>query len=410
MKELLSIFVLLSFFVSCDINQSNYTWKNGGSESIFNRKFGTNGYDYGWSASDSPFDNGIIIVGTQQPNIGGDRDLWAIKTDNRGVLKWEKTFGGNLNEEGFDVISTSDGGFLFVGYSWSYGNEQQIYAVKTDFHGNLEWEKNYGGGMWDVGNSIIELSGGNFAILGYSNSPGISSGNTDFYLIKINKYGEMIWSKSYGNPSSPNHEWGYDLIELYDKSILMVGARDRYSGGGKNILMIRVDVEGNILWEKEILSEDETDEVAYSITSNGLGSFFISSGVNEKQNLNKYFPRIFKIDSFGNILWERDYLSNSKQFHQFKINNSHDGNVLLVGSSVTKSSFDEITDIFVMKLDNSGNIIWTYPYGTSDNDDWGWFIFEKPDKSIIVVGSTKSFNASLFDTYLFGIEPDGNGF
>ena len=74
--------------------------------------FGTMGYDYGWGGAYSSFDEGIIITGTQEPIIGGKKNLWAIKTNNIGLVEWDKAFGGNENEEGYDVISTSDGGFL----------------------------------------------------------------------------------------------------------------------------------------------------------------------------------------------------------------------------------------------------------------------------------------------------------
>ena len=67
--------------------------------------------------------------------------MWAIKTNEIGMVLWDKKFGGNDNEEGYDVISTADGGYLFIGYTWSYGNEQQVYAIKTDFYGNVIWEK-----------------------------------------------------------------------------------------------------------------------------------------------------------------------------------------------------------------------------------------------------------------------------
>ena len=139
------------------------------------------------------------MVGRRSPNINGQSDMWAIKTDERGLLEWDKSFGGSSNDDGYDVIATSDGGFLFVGHTWSFGNEQQIYAVKTDFHGNTQWERTYGGSMWEVGEAVIEVKGGGFIIAGYSNSPGISSGNTDMYLIKIDTLGDLLWQRAYGN-------------------------------------------------------------------------------------------------------------------------------------------------------------------------------------------------------------------
>ena len=367
MIRFFSIFLL---FVSCDDIGKNYSW-NENSLIGFSRKFGTDGYDYGWNIAYSPFDKGTIIVGSQQPNIGSQNDLWAIKTDERGLHKWDKKFGGNKNDEGYDVIATSDGGFLFVGYTWSFGNEQQIYIIKTDFYGNLEWEKTYGGSMWEVGNAIIESNNGGYYVLGYSNSPGISSGNTDILLLKIDMSGNQIWMKSYGNKEFPNHEWGNDFIQLQDNSIIIVGARDRYSNGSKNSLIIKVDENGTKLWEKEIINDQQTSENAYSISESSSGGIFICIGKNNIENEKKYFPEILKLDYSGNIDWKRNYNTNSRDYHQFKVEKTIDGGALIVGSSLSGLAIGYKEDIFVIRIDSNGNIIWTNAYGTADEDDRG---------------------------------------
>ena len=401
------ISVLLFFHFSCSDIGAGYEW-NENALLNFYRNFGTQGYDYGWSASNSPYDDGIVIAGTQEPNIGGQRDLWAIKTDNRGIATWEKKFGGSQNEEGYDVISTTDGGYLFVGYSWSFGNNQQIYIVKTDFHGNKEWDNTYGGSMWEVGYSVIELIGGGYAISGFSNSPGISSGNTDMLLLKIDNFGNQTMLKTYGNLEYPNHEWAYDLIEDLDKNILLVGAIDRYSKGSKNSLIIKVDKDGNKIWRKEIITDGQESETAYSIAHSLNGGYYVCSGTNSSSNLNFYKPKIMKIDSSGNVDWERIINTNSLEYHQFRISSTQNGSIILAGTSIDNNTISNKSDAFIYKFDSKGNIIWTKPYGTFDEDDWGWYAFEKPNGDIIMIGSTKSFNSSLFDVFLVGVNSKGN--
>lgn len=402
MKKFENFIISLFFFTSCDNIGEGYLW-NENSLDIFNRKFGTDGYDYGWSIDSSPFDNGIIIVGSQQPIIGNEKDLWAIKTNSIGFSNWDKTFGGSRDDEGRDVIATSDGGFLFVGYTWSFGNEQQVYIVKTDYHGNLEWENNYGGTMWEVGSSVIELKGGGYAIVGFTNSPGISSGNTDILLLKIDQVGNLVWLKSYGNKEFPNHEWGNDIIEV-DNNFIIVGSRDRYNNGSKNILLIRIDENGEKVWDKEILSNSQTSEIAYSISKNSAGSYYVCSGVNTISDLNIYMPKILKIDGSGNIEWERVYKSNSKEYHQFRAETSDDGHTYLVGSSINELSIDDKSDAFIIKINSNGQIISSDTFGTDDEDDWGWSLDLKSDGDVTMVGSTKSYNASLFDIFLIGIK------
>jgi hypothetical protein len=399
------VFLCFLIFFACEDIGKDYNWQ--GKKSFgFTQKYGTIGYDYGWKAEYSPFDGGIIITGRQQTNVNGQTDLWAIKTNHLGLVEWEKTFGGSGNEEGYDVIATSDGGFLFIGYTWSFGSSQQFYAVKTDFHGNLEWEKTYGGSNWEVGTAVIEVTGGGYILAGYSNSPGISSGNTDVYLIKIDKAGNQIWDRAYGSAVFPHHEWAYDIIETPDQTLLVVGARDYYGEQKRNNLVLRIAMNGNLIWEKEIY-ESGVDEVAYSISYTHSGSYYICSKVNSISEPDVFQPKIIKIDITGNVDWQRTFAANGKKYHQFRATSTLGGDVVVVGSSGREVARGYDEDAFMVRIDDKGNIIWSFSYGTYDNDDWGWSAFETPNQNIVFVGSTKSFGASLFDIYLVGTNAEG---
>ena len=399
------LFFFIFLIISCDDIGKDYIWSD--IPQGFTRKYGTKGYDYGWDASYSPFDEGIIIVGQNSREINGLSDLWAIKTNNHGIIEWEKSFGGDDNDVGYSAIPTSDGGFLFVGYTWSYGNEQQVYAIKTDFHGEIKWEKNYGGSMWDVGNKVIEINGGGFIIVGYSNSPRISSGNTDIFLIKIDNNGNMIWQKAYGNLTFPNHEWGYDIIQTPDEGFIIVGARDRYSKGSMNGLVIRIDENGELIWEKELLDESQVNETIYSISLALNGAIYLCSSLNSTSFPAVYQPKITKMDFSGNIEWQRIFNSNGSEFHQYRATNTNLGEIVLIGTSSKKLSIGNKKDAFMVKIDDSGNILWTNAYGSTDEDDWGWSVFETPKRNLVFVGSTKSFGASLFDIYLVSTNSNG---
>jgi len=403
-KILISLTIL---FFACDDIGKGYEWQSD-IPAGFTRKYGSAGYDYGWNASYSPFDEGIIIVGQKNISIiGGQSDLWAIKTDKRGLVEWEKSFGGNNDDVGYDVIATSNGGFLFVGHTWSFGNKQQVYAIKTDFHGNIEWERNYGGYMWDVGTSVIEVKTGGYVLAGFSNSPGISSGNTDMFMIMIDSNGDEIWKKAHGNSAYPNHEWANDIIQLADESFILVGARDRYDKGLKNGLVVKVDKQGDFLWEKEFIDDDQIEESFYSISQSIDGNFYIAGSINSSNNQENYNPKLIKMDDFGNVAWGRVFSGQSRKYHQSRAISTSSGSIIIVGSSTLGTPLGFKEDAFMIKTDLKGNIIWNYSYGTSNDDDWGWSVFETPKKNLVFVGSTKSFGASLFDIYLVGTNADG---
>ena len=405
MKKYYLLFGLI-YFLCCEDIGKGYKWSDS-HPAGFSRRFGTLGYDYGWNAAYSPFDGGIVVVGRRSPEINGQTDMWAIKTDERGILEWEHSFGGNGDEDGYDVIATSDGGFLFIGHTWSFGNSQQVYAIKTDFHGNIQWEKTYGGVMWEVGEAVIEVKGGGFVIAGHSNSPGISSGNSDMYLIKIDINGNLLWQWAFGNLASPNHEWAYDLFQLPDEGFLVAGARDRYGTESRNILVIKIDKEKNLIWEKEFKTDGYADEVAYSISQANDGKFFICTMVNSITEANTYQSQVIKIDAYGNIDWQRTFKSDSRKYHRFSAASTQSGDLIIVGTSTQDLIMGQKDDAFIVRIDLNGNILWTRPYGTADHDDWGWSVFEKPNTNLVFVGSTQSFGASLFDVYLVGTNADG---
>jgi len=120
-----------------------------------------------------------------------------------------------------------------------------------------------------------------------------------------------------------------------------------------------------------------------------------------------YHPKIIKIDTEGNIDWQRAFLANGKKYHRFNATSTRNGDIVIVGTSGREVARGYDDDAFMVRIDDSGNIVWTNPYGTYDNDDWGWSVFETPQNNLVFVGATKSFGASLFDIYLVGTNADG---
>ena len=138
----------------------------------FLRTFGTTFYDYGWGV-DETFDGGAIIVGVKEYRDDRTRDILLVKVDEDGFGLWEKSFGGPDNEEAYAVKQCMNGGYILAGYSNSYGAASEVYVVKTDSYGKLEWDKTYGGPNLDRAYEIIETHDGHFIIVGVTNSPGI---------------------------------------------------------------------------------------------------------------------------------------------------------------------------------------------------------------------------------------------
>ena len=125
------------------------------------------------------------------------------------------------------------------------------------------------------------------------------------------------------------------------------------------------------IWEKEILSNENTNETAYSISKNQQGDYYICIGKNSSKKQEVYSPEIIKMDGFGNIIWQRSFQSESKDYHQFKANVAKNGDIILTGSSVSNLSIGYRSDAFIKRINSYGNILWTSTTGTFNEDDWG---------------------------------------
>src|SRR5690349_16307241 len=115
---------------------------------------------------------------------------------SKGFIKY---FGGSEFEDANDLQQTSDGGYIIIGNSSSYGyGGTDIYLVKTDNAGNRTWQKSFGDSLNDEGHAVKQTTDGGYIIVGsFRNTAGLDSGKTDVYIIKTGSAGDVQWSRLY---------------------------------------------------------------------------------------------------------------------------------------------------------------------------------------------------------------------
>ncbi len=392
----LILILLLSFSCKKIVYINNDPPVNTG----FMRTFGTDFYDYGWGV-DETFDDGFIIAGAKQSRADLTKDAVLIKTDERGFGVWEKNYGGTGDEEFYSVKQCLNGGFIAVGYTSSQGDFKQVYIVKTDSYGDIEWEKIDGGPNLDIGNEIIETRSGNFIIVGFTNSPGYSHGNHDVWLQKIDDKGNTIWRRSYGEI---NHEVGYDVMELDNGSLLVLGYKDFYGDAGKDTYLFKTDSTGGVLWEKTFGSSGEYDEIGYSIQEVYPSGYMICASTNSRGN-GWHDPQVIKIDLDGNMDWSGIYNGSSHGYTRWVSTPTYDGGAVIVGTTTHFNGNNE--DIYMIKIDENGQQLWNKSY-EGKSSDWGWAVKETRLNNLILVGSTKSFGHGLYDIFLMKTDEFGH--
>jgi hypothetical protein len=186
-------------------------------------------------------DGGYIIVGGTDSYGGGTKEVWLIKTDNLGIEQWNKTFGGSSHDMGHSVQTTSDGGYILIGLTNSYGSgNEDIWLIKTNSTGSVQWWKTFGGSSSDRGYSVQVTSDGGYILCGKTNS--YSMGRSDGWLIITNSTGIEQWNKNYGGSNSENF---YDVQKTSDNNYAAVGTKSNGSGN-RDAWLLKIYAQENI--------------------------------------------------------------------------------------------------------------------------------------------------------------------
>jgi len=162
---------------------------NSDGDATWTKSFGGANWDIGYSVQQTT-DGGYIIAGVTASFGAGLYDFYLIKTDANGNSIWTKTYGSNNDDYGKSVQQTIDGGYIIAGHTYSLAtNDIDVYLIKADANGNQVWTKTFGGTEWDGANSIQQTSDGGYIIVGTTESFG--AGNEDIYLIKTDANGNV---------------------------------------------------------------------------------------------------------------------------------------------------------------------------------------------------------------------------
>ncbi len=319
-------------------------------------------------------DGGYAITGPSKSADGdgskneGQHDHWIVKLDNQGNIEWERSFGFAGHDHSRSIIQTNDGGFFIGGYldvdaSDGAGNETatakhgvgEFWAQKIDANGSLEWRRYFGGTNNDRIFNVLQAHDGNYLLVGASESNDFdiknSNGSYDFWVVKIDTEGGMLWEKSYGGSGI---DQGHAAVKTNDGNYMIVGAAISSDGnvsnskGNSDAWVIKIDENGRLLWEKS----------------------FGGSG----------FDAAFAIDQGKGIFSSYVIAGNSK---------STDGDA---------SKNNGENDFWVIKIDNNGKLLFEKSLGGSGLD-FANGVIETSDQKIVVVGETDSSDMDIHSNH-----------
>ena len=285
-------------------------------------------------------DGGYIITGYS--GIPQNMELYLAKTDSNGNIEWEHTFGEvDSFDAGRCVEQTSDGGYIIVGETGAYSNGyENVWLIKTDSNGNQQWNKTFGGDIYEAGNCVKITSDGGYIILGYTDSYG-TEGSSDVWLIKTDVNGDEEWNNSFGGI---DNDVGISLQITSDNGYILTGYTNSYGAGGSDVWLIKSDSNGNELWNKTFGGRDYDE--GWCVQQTNDDGFFITGfyGWGDLQ------PDIYtiKTDSLGNLESTLTFDNNSKEdVGYFGIQTSDGGYIV---SGYTGNYLEEDIDVWVIKF------------------------------------------------------------
>jgi len=342
-------------------------------------------------------DGGYAIAGSTKSFGAGGEDVYVVKLDANGNLQWTKTIGGPESEEGNSLIQTSDGGYAITGTTTSFGaGGKDVYVVKLDANGNLQWTKNIGGEGRDEGRSLIQTSDGGYAIAGYTTSFG--AGYADVYVIKLDAKGNLQWTKTIGGESD---DWGRSLIQTSNGGYAIAGLTGSFGAGNYDVYVVKLDVNGNLQWAKTIGGPKE--DWGESLIQTSDGGYAIA-GTTASFGAGEADVYVVKLDANGNLQWTTTIGGPKIEAGNSLIQTS-DGGYAIAG--YTKSFGAGGRDVYVVKLDAHGNLQWTKTIGGPASEE-GNSLIQTADGGYAIAGYTKSFGAGGDDVYVVKLDKNGD--
>ena len=398
---------------------------------IWEKSFGGSTVDIGYSLFKNS-ENEIFCLGQTRSSdydviglhIGtfADDDFWLFKTDTSGNFLYQRCIGGSNSDGGRKIIRTMDGGYMLSGYASSNNGDvtgsgtvrqRDYWLAKTDSAFNIEWGKLIGGGASDIANSIIQTSDSGFLVVGSSYNLGgyvtIHYGlstSSDIFVAKVSKNGAFLWGKTLGGSLD---DIGIDVAQTNDGGYIVLGASasndyDLPPNPMGQIVIFKLDSIGNIEFVKT--HGGTGGESVSQIIMDEDGSFLLVGSTGSSDGdvsgfIGMIDVWVMKLDSVGEMIWQKCLGSNGWEEALCAIK-TNDGGYMIGATSFwgngiiqNYSSFD---DCWIVKIDSMGNYEWSKIFGGSKVDNVR-SIVQVSDHEYIFTGNTESFDYDVSSCY-----------
>jgi len=336
---------------------AGYTWSKGAGRQDFwviklyedgsiewDRTFGGSEAEVIYSIIQTK-DGGYAIAGKTKSIASGEK-AWVIKLNKRGNKVWDNAFAKRTDDEIFSIIQTADAGYAVCGYTGAkdWGEVDCCWVIKLDETVNTVWDKIFGGIGWDETNSILQTEDGGYVVFGFVQSK--NKGREDAWIAKLDENGEIVWDKAFGG--SQNDEI-FSGIKTADGGYAVCGYTESKGAGGYDAWIAKLDENGEIVWDKAFGGIEA--DVANSIIQTRDGGYALA-GYTWSKGAGREDAWVIKVDENGDVVWDKTFGGSNEDVARCIIQ-TDDGGYAVAGYTESKGAGRY--DVWVMKLDEKGN-------------------------------------------------------
>jgi len=342
-------------------------------------------------------DGGYIAAGQTSSYGAGARDIWVVKLDWDGAVEWQYTYGGADHDFPYSIQQTSDGGYIVAGYTYSFGAGQtDSWVLKLFSDGTVDWQGTCGGTGNDEAFCIQQTSDGGYIAVGSTNSFG--AGNSDVWVVKLDSDGSIVWQNTSGGA---NYESAFCIQQTDDGGYIVAGYTDSFGAGLQDVWIIKLASNGTITWQKTYGGPN--NDLARSIRQTSDGGYIVAAYTDSFGTGRDFW--ILKLSSSGTVEWQKTYGGTGYEMIHFSpIQETSDGGFIVCG--LTNSFGLGNNDFWALKLDSTGLIEWQNAYGGT-GADYGCAIQQTSDGGYIFSGDNNSYTAGGYDWLILKLYPNG---
>jgi hypothetical protein len=358
------------------------------AQTTFEKTFEGKGHAEGFAICETS-DGGFVATGFTRPLAKDSVDVFVVKVDNLGQLQWSKIYGGDETDRAYAICAAANGECFIAGYTQSWGQNGDCYLLKINANGDTIWTKFYGRQMYDRANSVVETFAGKFVTAGFTEYG--ENGNYDVYLTKMDGNSQINWSKSLGEFSS---EEGHALIQDADGGFVIVGSQTVGTSSNKELMIMKTDSSGTVDWITTY--GGDKNDLARSIKQLDDKGFIIT-GYTQSFGVNSYNVYLIRTDENGDTLWTR-VIGDVTRSEGYDVIEAVDNGFIIVGG------WD--SNVLMMKTDTNGDTVWTRKYATESNGfEIGHSIKKTADGGYVIGGYYNDYPG--YELYIIKTDSEG---